>query len=521
MSGQPVREIMDSWILQGGYPLVTAEGDTLAQSPFAYTPPLAGEESAIGERWRVPVLLRPAAGGATERLMLGSDSGAVPPGTIVNAGGWGVYRVAYEDGPGPAARLALLDPLERSNLMADTWALVLAGRTGLERFLALAAALGQEDEPGIYSIVTGALGLCDRVVTDDDRPALERAVQALLGQRAADLGWEPVAGEGERVPTLRSLLLAGLGTIGADPQIRTEAARRFDRSGTEPIDPDLEGAVLQSVAAQLRPGDYEAMLERYRKPSTPQEELRYLMALAAFPDVDLALRTFELARTEVRTQNGPYLVASLLGNRVAGAAVWARIEEEWDSLLERFPVNSHSRMLDGARALCGDPAVAERRRAILGRSPAAQWPAVGRPDAGAAPDQRGVRRAHPTNARRDLVGRRPAATSVVVPSRRRPAPGSPGLPAGLADAGKVPVEPARHRHRLRAGRGGRAPGQDDDRHPGHGQPLASAAGVVRRGRGLLRPRDPGGGGRPAAGAAPPPDGRDRHHRRSSSPAPST
>jgi aminopeptidase N len=359
VSGQPVRETMDSWILQGGYPLVTLDGDTLGQSPFAYTAPLPGEESAIGERWRVPVLLRPAAGSTTERLLLGAEPAAVPGGTIVNAGGWGVYRVAYEDGPGAAGRYADLGPLERSNLMADTWALVLAGRTGLDRFLALAATLGREEEPGIYSIVTGALGLCDRVVADDDRPSLERAVQTLLRQRAADLGWDPVAGEGERVPTLRSLLLAGLGTIGADPEVRAEAAVRFDRSDTQPIDPNLEGAVLQAVAAQLRPGDYEAMLERYRNPSTPQEELRYLMALAAFPDVDLGLSTFELARTEVRTQNAPYLVASLLGNRIGGPAIWARVKEEWDSLLERFPVNSHSRMLDGARALCGDPALAE------------------------------------------------------------------------------------------------------------------------------------------------------------------
>jgi puromycin-sensitive aminopeptidase len=358
VSGQPVRETMDSWILQGGYPLVTVERGALHQSPFAYTSPLPGEESAIGRQWRVPVLLRPAAGGTTERLLLGTEPAAIPRGTVVNAGGWGVYRVAYEDGPGAAARLADLDPLERSNLVADTWALVLAGRTGLDRFLSLAAALGREDEPSIYTIVAGALGLCDRVVGADDRPSLEGAVRALLGPRAADLGWDAEAGEGERVPTLRSLLLAGLGTIGADPQVRAEAARRFDRSATDSIDPDLEGAVLQSVAAQLRPGDYEAMLERYRNPSTPQEELRYLMALAAFPDVDLALRTFELARTEVRTQNAPYLVASLLGNRVAGPAVWARVQEEWDSLLERFPVNSHSRMLDGARALCGDPAVA-------------------------------------------------------------------------------------------------------------------------------------------------------------------
>ncbi|MGH9091102.1 MAG: M1 family metallopeptidase [Acidimicrobiales bacterium] len=375
VSGQPVREVMDSWILQGGYPLVTVGDDGLGQSPFAYTELLPGEESAVGEHWRVPVLLRQpggaggAGGVATERLLLGDEPRAVPPGSVVNAGGWGVYRVAYEDAGGPDGRLPALDPLERCNLFADAWALVLAGRAPLGSFLALAASLGQEDEPSIYSVVAGALGLCDRVVADADRPALEAAVRALLGPRAADLGWEAVDGEGERVPTLRALLLGALGTVGADPGIREEAARRFDRAGEAPLDPDLETAVLQAVAAQCRPGDYEAMLERYRHPATPQEELRYLMALAAFPNVDLALRTFDLARTEVRTQNAPYLVGALLGNRVAGPAVWRRVEEAWDGLLERFPANSHSRMLDGARALCGDPSLAHDVARFLGQHP--------------------------------------------------------------------------------------------------------------------------------------------------------
>ncbi|HEX3947321.1 MAG TPA: ERAP1-like C-terminal domain-containing protein, partial [Acidimicrobiales bacterium] len=134
-------------------------------------------------------------------------------------------------------------------------------------------------------------------------------------------------------------------------------------------DPDIESAVLQAVTAQVRPGDDEALLARYRAPSTPQEELRYLSALATFPDVDRCLATFDLALGEVRTQNAPYLVTSLLANRVGGPAVWERVKAEWASLLERFPVNSHSRMLDGARTLCGNPALAEDVTAFLSAHP--------------------------------------------------------------------------------------------------------------------------------------------------------
>jgi puromycin-sensitive aminopeptidase len=167
------------------------------------------------------------------------------------------------------------------------------------------------------------------------------------------------------------MLISTLGTIGADPAVTGEAIRRFDTdaAGGERIDPDLEGAVLHSVAARVRDGDYEIILERYRNPATPQEEQRYLMALAAFPDVDRSLATFELARTEVRTQNAPYLVGALLGNRVSGPMVWEMLETHWDDLLERFPANSHSRMLDGARSLCADRAIAERVRGFLEAHP--------------------------------------------------------------------------------------------------------------------------------------------------------
>ena len=52
---------------------------------------------------------------------------------VVNAGGWGVFRVGYET----AHRLALaehlpeLTAIERAELIADTWATTLAGHSDL------------------------------------------------------------------------------------------------------------------------------------------------------------------------------------------------------------------------------------------------------------------------------------------------------------------------------------------------------------------------------------------------------
>ena len=121
-----------------------------------------------------------------------------------------------------------------------------------------------------------------------------------------------------------------------------------------PIPADVEAATLAVVAQLLRPGDYDALLARYRAAPTPQEEMRSLHALSAFPDIDLAMRTFNLAMTEVRSQNGWMVITGLLANRVAGQAVWGRVSESWDAMLDRLPKNAHARIAEAIPALCGD-----------------------------------------------------------------------------------------------------------------------------------------------------------------------
>jgi puromycin-sensitive aminopeptidase len=365
VSGEPVRAVADSWILQGGHPLVTAKGQQLAQEPFTYQP--ARGPSAIGAQWSVPVLVRSLAGGDPVPVLLDGPSKPLPEleqPLVINAGGWGAYRTAYEakDLDALAANLGALGPLERANLFADTWALVLAGREALGRFLRLATHLGNETEPAAFSTVAGALALCRRAVDDQGAQTLAASVRRILGPSFAAFGWERVPGEGERIPNVRSVLLSALGTLGKDPEVRAEALRRFDQAGGggPPLDPDLEAAVLEVVADHLRPGDYDTCYHRYRAASTPQEELRYLNALAAFPDTELATRTLELALSEVRAQNGPLLITSLLANRVGGPAVFDLLAERFDEALSRFPVNSHARMLQGIRTLCHDRALAEK-----------------------------------------------------------------------------------------------------------------------------------------------------------------
>ncbi|MGH8988029.1 MAG: ERAP1-like C-terminal domain-containing protein, partial [Acidimicrobiales bacterium] len=335
-------------------------------------------ESSIGTRWLIPVLVRTVADARAEgtgsdgvaRVLLTEERAPLPPGpgdgpVLLNAGGWGVYRVGYppEHRARLAERLQALTSLERFDLLSDTWALVLAGRAELGELFELAARLGDEEEEAVetYHVVVSSLHLCARVADAVDRPAVVAAAQTLLRPRADALGWDARAGEGERVPTLRALLLEALGTTGETKEVLTETARRFGawRQGGVAIDANLESAVLAVVADQNREGDYEAVLDRYRHPANPQEERRHLLALGCFADLDLCGRTFELAIGEVRSQDGPVVVRSLLANRVGGSMIWERVKAEWSRILDRFPDVSHAAMVSAVRTLCHDPALAD------------------------------------------------------------------------------------------------------------------------------------------------------------------
>ncbi len=399
-SEQPVRDIMDTWIFQGGFPVVSVSTEPdgtvlLDQRPFAYSAPPPSESSAIGSVWQVPVVgrqlesgsSRPSSESAQTTKLLLSDkaealvaapggpvsAGAGVPLLLVNAWGDGYYRVRYAADQVQllAQQMHSLDSLERANLIGDTWASAVAGHSELDDVLRIVEALAGDEDPDVWTRVTNTVGFLHHALDDSALPALASYTRALAGPAFEHLSWQPHPGEGERTPRLRAQLITMLGVMGQDPQVRAEASRleKAEREGQAPIDADIASAVTNVVASWGTEADYEAFLGRYRNPATPQEESRYRAALACFGDQALAERTFELATTEVRTQDTPYLVLALLSNRSNGAATWKRLRDHWDDIVARIPSQTVPRMLEGTKTLCRDEEIAKDIRRFLDEHP--------------------------------------------------------------------------------------------------------------------------------------------------------
>jgi hypothetical protein len=78
--------------------------------------------------------------------------------------------------------------------------------------------------------------------------------------------------------------------------------------------------------------------------------------------------------TEVRSQNGFAVLGALLANRVGCQAVWTRITEQWDAILERFPKNAPVRIIESVPALCADAEFAQSAVAFLRAHPLSSGP---------------------------------------------------------------------------------------------------------------------------------------------------
>ncbi|MFN0091171.1 MAG: M1 family metallopeptidase [Acidimicrobiales bacterium] len=386
-SGQPVRQIMDSWIFQGGYPLISVElaadgrALRLRQDRFRYAGGPA-PDPAEAPRWKAPLLVRVGdADGARRdlRLLLEEEGATVPldapaAWALVNAGGHGFYRVRYDDallGAVAARAQDELTPIERYNLIDDAFAAVLAGRSSAAGFLSLAQGFAAEDDLSVWQRILGALAALSRVLEGPALAAYEATVRELVGGALDIVGWAPAEGEGERTRELRGALFHGLGAIGGDERAHQRAAELHAAHLADPasVDPPLVAAAVKLLAQRGGRAEFDLFVERWKAAPTPQEEQRYLYALAEFEADGLVDEALARCLTgEIRTQNSPYLIRLALANRAQGPHVWDWLKANWQAVNDKLPSNTLARMLEGIRALA-QPAVAADVHAFFAAHP--------------------------------------------------------------------------------------------------------------------------------------------------------
>jgi aminopeptidase N len=371
-SRKPVAKIAAGFAELAGVPLIhvttTCEAGklttTLRQGRFTINDPYA-----VSHVWQVPVALgRPGDVAPARTLLVDGPKTVTFDGcdrpVKANFGDVGYYRVQYEE----ASLLALassfrrLPAADRNGLMADAWAMVLAGRSPAAGYLELTKQLSNETELAVWETVIASLQTIDNLlvgasVREKFRVYARDLVRPLMGR----LGWVPGRDDAPEIILLRALAIETLGHL-RDDDVLAEARRRFsafvqDRGA---LHKDLREPVAKVVGYSADRRTYQDLHRLAQESSGDQEKMVYYLALARAGDPQLIDETVTIAR------NDPKLPQSQVGRFLEAAAaesgdadrVWSLVFENREAILVRLAELKRQELLPKVARASSSPSVA-------------------------------------------------------------------------------------------------------------------------------------------------------------------
>jgi aminopeptidase N len=386
-SGRDVANLAAAWTEQPGFPLVRVarrcEGGAaqvaLSQERFTMNYPDAPRLA-----WKVPITLTDAAGGRRKVLLEGASldvtAGACAL-VLANASGVGYYRVQY-DAAGfdeISAAFEKLSAPERFRVLADSFALMQAGRLDAGRYLGLVDRLGEERDPTVWDHVLSALGFFrDLIDNPATQAAFDRKTVVLLRRPFDRIGWNAAPGEAEDLAPLRRSLLDALGRAG-DAEVIAEARKRFAARAQKPLDALLRPAVLSIVGRHADAATFDALIAEWRRTAETEVRYQYQGALRQVGDPKLARRWMELVlgTSEMAPGDAVFNVQRTGADSGQRQLGWDFVRANLPALYAKASPRGRAFVLPDAASAFADDTVADEllalTRARLG--PAAYYPA--------------------------------------------------------------------------------------------------------------------------------------------------
>ena len=248
-SGKQITSIMNTWISQPGYPVVslTRNGDDLQLSQSQF---FVGPHEPSSRTWPIP--LNSTASSLPE-LMTDTEITVKEPAAVqLNLQDSAHFITNYDD----ISRTALinkvadgtLDPIGRVQLLDEATLLARGGVMTSDALLPLLAAYENETLEPVWNIVS--LGLAELRKFVDDSLEAEKKLRELSAKMAskeyARLGWEPKANEPEEDTKLRSTAIA-LSLYGEVPEALAKAKELYNSTPLEDLDTELRAIIISSV----------------------------------------------------------------------------------------------------------------------------------------------------------------------------------------------------------------------------------------------------------------------------------
>lgn len=344
VSKKPVREMMNAWVKQVGYPVIeAAQNDSrvsLTQKRFLL------DEGSAKETWLIPLsvkmrdrFLSKLMSRKSEDIRLEGSSDWFK----INSGQKGFYRVDYNQDALEKLKDLVeerrLDNVDRWGIQNDLFALCVAGKITFRRYLDFIRSYFQEDDYLVSADIAGSLYFAYLVSSGESFwQSIQEYGKEYFEKIFSRLGWDAKDGEKHTDALLRSFVINALGRFGHE-EILAEAKRRFEKFVKEPnsLNPDLRSTVYSLVAWGGDEKTFEMLTNFYRKAQTQEEKVRFLAALGGFQDGNILAKTLDFSLSpDVRLQDLFIPIAKVAGNPYGRKLVWLWLRKNWKEVSKRF-----------------------------------------------------------------------------------------------------------------------------------------------------------------------------------------
>lgn len=339
-SGQDVGALMNSWIQQSGYPVVTVsrQADTLTITQEQF---FIGDHRPSEKRWRIPL----AAENQWIPALMTQPTLEIPAQSdtpIINHDSTAHFLTDYstELRAEVFAAIPHMSDIDRLKILNEQTLLAQAGRLKPASLIELLDHYRQETNEAVWGVMSMVINDLKKYVETDE--VAEDKLRALAARLASDqydrLGWDPRDNEPEDDTKLRSLIIS-LALYGRMPDALKEATARFSGKAASELDPNLRVAIMAHAVRDDESGDTVASLLAQHHDST-SSELREDIAAAvtATRDPSVARETLSLIKDPkmVRPQDVTRWAVWLLRNKHSRQLTWQWLRDNWQWIEDTF-----------------------------------------------------------------------------------------------------------------------------------------------------------------------------------------
>ncbi|CAF3529462.1 unnamed protein product [Rotaria sordida] len=360
-SNKPVNEVMSSWTLQMGYPLLTVTEEQTNKNRVVKIKQqrFIADGSADDEnlQWKIPITVftKSNAKKIAQQTLMDKPEITMTLENVsendwfkLNYNSIGLYRVKYESQT--LARLnepianKTLSPQDRLMVQNDVAALCNAGHQSFVDYLKLLPSYTDEDNFTVWKSIASNMGdLSSLLEYTDYFNKFKQYRLNLFSSIQNKLGWDAKPNEDPLSAMLRPMILGIVGKSG-DQNVIDEAKKRFERHiAGDLIDPDIRGAVYVIVSRYGDESTQEALRKLYVAADMTEEKVRLLrsMGQSIKPEIIENTLKFVFEGDNVRMQDSISGLVGCTASRDGRDLVWKFLQKNWTTLVERFGEKSN------------------------------------------------------------------------------------------------------------------------------------------------------------------------------------